>query len=783
MMSIPSAPPIQPAKKFGTFLGVYVPSVLTILGVMMYLRFGWVLGNVGLPIALLIVVAASSITFITGLSASAIATNMHVGVGGEYFMVSRSLGLELGGAIGIPLFLCRTLSLTLYAFGLAESIGFLWPAAWGAPPIQWIAGVSILLITAVAGRSAELSLKLQIPIMIAVGLSVLALVAGALAGGLGNPEYTPHYERSAPGGFWFVFAVFFPAVTGFTAGIGMSGDLKDPKRSIPKGTLLAVATGTICYLLILVLLAYTNKVTGAELAKLDPKAPPVWSKIALLGAWLIIPGMWGAILSSAFGSALGGPRVLQALASDGLMPKALARTSKTGQPTIATWATGLLALAAVALGDLNAVGRWVTIFFLTLYVTINLSAAVERLVGDPSYRPTINVPWYVSMTGSIGAVVVMFLISPLACICAVAAELLLYLYLRRRALESQWGDVRAGLWSALARFSLLQMRKLKERARNWRPQILLFAHNPAAKMGLVRMANWFNQNRGIVTVCHVVEGDVERHATEIQQRKAEMQATFEKEDVPAFSIVNVVPDFESGVMGIAQAYGFAGMQANTAMFGWADVPQGLAKQLRVMRLLSNLNLSTVLAKMISAEGPAQRRTIDVWWGGLQYNGDLMLLLAHLLNLNPGWHPARVKIRSIVSSEDEREQMRVKLTELITEVRIDAEANVLVKRDDQSFTDVMHEASHDADVTFLGLMIPGPGDELSYAERLIKLAEGFQTVIFVRNAGVFAGELLTDGVSDDDDDDDDNDDDNDHTGVPEDSTPEEAAPPKDDDVTS
>jgi amino acid transporter len=736
----------QPVKKFGTFLGVFTPSVLTILGVMMYLRFGWVVGNVGLPIALLIVVAASSITFITGLSASAIATNMRVGVGGEYFMVSRSLGLELGGAIGIPLFLCRTLSLTLYAFGLAESIGFLWPAAWGAPPIQWIAAATIVLITLVAGKSADWSLKLQIPIMIAVGLSVMALVAGVLTGGVASAEYTPHYERSAPEGFWYVFAVFFPAVTGFTAGIGMSGDLRDPKRSIPRGTLLAVAAGTVTYLLILVLLAFSAKVSGTDLANIDPKAPPIWTRIALLGAWLVFPGMWGAILSSAFGSALGGPRVLQALASDGLMPKVLSRVSSTGQPTIATWATGLLALAAVGLGDLNAVGRWVTIFFLTLYVTINLSAAVERIAGDPSYRPTIKVPWYVSMSGSVAAVVVMFLISPLACVCAVVFELLLYLYLRQHSLESQWGDVRAGLWSALARFSLVQISKLSERARNWRPQILLFAHNPARKMGLVRMANWFNQNRGVVTVCHVVEGNVERDAAVIHKRRAEIQATLDLEDVPAFSIVNVVPDFESGVMGIAQAYGFSGMKANTAMFGWSEKPEGLAKQLRVMRLLSNLNLSSVLTKMESSEGPARKRTIDVWWGGLQNNGDLMLLLAHLLNLNPEWRQARVTIRTIVSSQGERAPLEQKLSEMITDVRIDARADVLVKPDEQSFIEVMHDASRDADVAFLGLMIPGPGDELSYAKRLIELVEGFQTVVFVRNAGVFAGELLQESTA-------------------------------------
>ncbi|MFC2086512.1 Na-K-Cl cotransporter, partial [Bacteroidota bacterium] len=435
----------QPVK-FGTFLGVFTPSVLTILGVMMYLRFGWVLGNLGLPLTLLTVILASSITFITGLSASAIATNMKVGIGGEYYMISRSLGIQLGGAIGIPLFLCRTLSLTLYAFGLAESIAPFWPAEWGAAPVQLIAALIIVFTTAIAGKSADLSLKLQIPIMIAVGISVFALFSGVLTGGFHAPEMVPNYQRSAPEGFWFVFAVFFPAVTGFTAGIGMSGDLKDSKKSIPKGTILAVLTGTLVYLLILMVLSVTSKVDGDMLALIDPSAPPIWSKIALFGMVLVYPGLWGAILSSAFGSILGGPRVLQALSLDKIAPKALGRTSKSGQPTIATWITGAIALCAVALGDLNAVGRWVTIFFLTLYIVINLSAVIEKLVGDISYRPTIKVHWMISLIGSFGAGVVMFLINPLACVIAIFLELMIYLYFKRKALESSWGDVRAGLW-------------------------------------------------------------------------------------------------------------------------------------------------------------------------------------------------------------------------------------------------------------------------------------------------------------------------------------------------
>ena len=254
-------------KKFGTFLGVYAPSVLTILGLIMYLRFGWVLSNVGLAYTILIVVIASSITLITGLSASAIATNMMVGAGGEYYMVSRSLGIEMGGAIGIPLYFCRTLSVTFYCFGLAEAAIMFWPSSWGLPPddmTQWIAGGIIVLITLLSGKSAELVLKAQIPILILVVGSIIALIIGALSGPLQSPSFEANYS-TAPQGFWYVFAVFFPAVTGFTAGIGMSGDLKDPKKSIPIGTIGAVLSCLGIYILIPIILGVSGKVPAESI--------------------------------------------------------------------------------------------------------------------------------------------------------------------------------------------------------------------------------------------------------------------------------------------------------------------------------------------------------------------------------------------------------------------------------------------------------------------------------------------------------------------------------------
>jgi amino acid transporter len=731
---------VSAPQKFGTFLGVYTPSLLTILGLIMYLRFGWVVGNIGLPLTLFVVLLSSSITFITGLSASAIATNMRVGVGGEYYMISHSLGLELGGAIGIPLYLCRTLSITFYSFGLAESLLILWPASKGEPPaylVQLLAAVIIVIITALSGRSAGLVLRLQIPIMVAVGLSFVALLIGVFSGELHSPELAATY-RTAPEGFWFVFAVFFPAVTGFTAGIGMSGDLKDPKRSIPRGTLLAVASGGLVYLLIPFILSISGRISPDQLAQ---PGVGVWTSLALFGALLVYPGIWGAILSSAFGSVLGGPRVLQALGSDGLAPKFLARLSKSGQPTIATWVSGAVALAAVAIGNLNAVAQFVTILFLTLYVIINLSAAIEKLVGDPSYRPTINVPWYVSLLGSIGAILVMFLLNPLACVIAALLELLLYFYLRRKAMKKRWGDVRAGIWVSMARFALLRLRNHKIDPRNWRPHILVFTGDTRKRIGLVRMAGWFNQDRGVLTACRVILGDLKHDDPDLHRIQRDMEQDLKDNNLVAFSEVDVVRDFESGVVDIAQANGIAGLQSNTIMFGWSEKKERLVSQLRIMRAVSKMGKSSIIARLNWKHEPGQQQSIDLWWGGLQNNGDLMLLLAYLISLNPEWHGSKVVVNSIVNHETEREAMESSLSNLITEARIIARPRIIIREKDQKIHDIIHHHSATTDIVIIGLNIPAKGKEKGYANRLITLAGGLGTVIFVRNASEFSGNLI------------------------------------------
>lgn len=725
-------------KKFGTFIGVYLPSLLTILGLVMYLRFGWVVGNLGLGLTLVVVLLATSITFITGLSASAIATNMQVGAGGEYFMISRSLGLELGGAIGIPLYLSRTLSITFYSFGLAEAIAIFIPelAMSDKLLIQILAAIIVISTTLLSSRSADLVLKLQIPILIAVGLSIVALFVGISLHDFRQPDFRASY-LTAPEGFWYVFAVFFPAVTGFTAGIGMSGDLKNPQMSIPKGTMGAILTGLLLYLMIPILLSISGAMSQEDLAN---SGVETWTQIAVFGGFLIFPAIWGAILSSAIGSVLSGPRVLQALAKDGLAPKVFAQTSKTGEPVKATLVSGVIAVLAVTLGGLNTVAQFVSILFLTLYVMINLSAMVESLVGDPSYRPTIKVPWYISLAGVFGAIFVMFLISPIACFAALGLETLLYFFLRGRTLQKEWGDARAGFWFIIARYALVHHRPARNRTRNWRPTLLVFVNDVRKNLNVLRLACWFSHNTGIVTASHLVEGDLHAKGKDLPSMRNIMNRVIIKEKLTAFSEVNVVQDFVTGAIHVAQANGIAGIKSNTVVFSWPNSEERLIKILQISNNLAEANISTVLARLNWRLEPGQPKEIHLWWGGRGVNGDLTILFAHLLSLNDPWINANITVHSIVSSEKAKKGLEKHLKERLSKIRITALVKVYIKLDGESTADIIHRQSSEATVTFMG-MSPQGMDEKTYLKQMKDVSDGLNTTIFVRNGEVGVPVLL------------------------------------------
>ena len=740
--------------------------MLTILGVILYMRMGWVVGNAGIWGTVGIVLLANAITAITALSLSALATNMRVGVGGAYYIISRSLGLELGGALGIPLYLSQALSVTLYAYGLAESLKIIWPGvgdlagrlleqlftrmpgiaesalgAWmmeaaeglaaGGPPVQGVAAFIVIAVVLVAARSTVLALKMQLPIMVLIAVSILSLVIGVGWGPAQVPAVGPWTEA----GFWPVFAVFFPAVTGVLAGVGLSGDLKDPARSIPKGVLFAVLTGFIVYMAMPFIL---GRAGDAETLG----DPLLWTKVAWVGA-AVMPGLWGAILSSAIGSILGAPRTLQALAQDRLAPRWLARLDpRSGEPMVALRISGLVALGAVALGDLNVVASVVSMFFLTTYGMLNLAAALEDLVKDPSYRPQIRIPWLVSLAGAMGCFVAMFAINPLAFLVAVLIEVGIWWVLRRRSLEAAWGDLRSGLWMALVRFAMVQLRGSSRDARNWRPHILFFTADVGRNLDSVQLASAFSQDHGLVTVSTLLVGEMDRHA-EARALQDEAQASLDEARFLAFTEVVVVPELESGFMSVAQAHGIGGVDSNMVAFGWPGrEPSLIASMLARVRHLTALDKSVMWMRPAAEPGWARGEgEVLVWWAGKEQNGDMMLLLAHLLTADDDWRRARITLVSIVADADAAAERKKQVETGLEHTRIQASVEAIVKPAGQSVTDLIHERSRNCDLVFLGLPLVSAGDEAVAAERLLHLVDGLPSTVLVRSAGPFRGQLV------------------------------------------
>ena len=725
------------ARKFGAFLGVFTPTVLTILGVIMYLRLGFVVGNAGLWGALVIIAVSNVITFITALSMSTLATNMRVGVGGAYFLISRSFGLEVGGAIGIPLYLSQVLSVTLYAYGLAESLRIVLPSL----PVMPVAAVIVLGVTAIAGRSTALTLKLQLPIMVLIACSIVSLVLGVDLGSSQVPAFGP-WNDATP---MFTFAIFFPAVTGILTGLSLSGDLDDPGTAIPRGGLAAVAVGAVVYLALPFFLA-----SGASPADLR-NDPLIWTQIAAV-SWLVMPGMWGAVLSSAFGAVLSAPRTLQALATDKLAPERFGQTDEaTGEPLVGLYFSGGLALLAVLLGDLNAVANVVTMFFLTTYGALNLVACLESLIGDPSFRPRIRIAWWVSLLGFLGCFVAMFAINPLACFMAMMIEAGIFYGLSRRSLEATWGDARGGLLLTGARAALMRLRDARFDPRNWRPHILVFTTNISRSIPVIRIANDFGQHRGIVTVCHLIEGEEEalERAETIQRTDADLLEAAELWDV--FSEVNVVSNVDDGVVTVAQANGIAGLHSNTVMFGYVPGDQDnveLSRLMRLARRMEKLNRCTLIyvpgQRTKAAPEPSRkrsRRVVMVWWAGRQDNGDLMLLLAHLMTVARAWRGARIVLKSVCADDEEAMLRRKEFETMLPEIRMEVEVDIVVRADAAETVEIIRSQSQIAQFVFLGLRLPEPGDEEAYAERIAGLLEGMPDTCLVRNAGRFRGRLV------------------------------------------
>lgn len=463
--------PQKEVKKFGTMAGVFTPTFLTILGVIMYIRHPWVVGNAGIIGSLLIIVVAVAITFSTALSLSSITTNIRIGSGGAFSLISQSLGLEIGGAIGIPFFFSQAIAVAMYVFGFREGLQSLLDVS---PLILDL--FVFALVMAIAFISTSFAFKIQYIIMAVIILSIFSILGGLFVNDL-NYDFTwfGSYKGSKENGFsgssfWLVFAVFFPAVTGVMAGANMSGDLKNPRKSIPSGTISAVVITTLVYmgLVFVAALLATEKELLENYNVFIDKA---------YYAPIVLAGLLGATLSSALGSFVGAPRILLALGEKRILPKSdfLSKTNKKGEPFNAMIITAIIVLVGLSLRDLNTIAPLITMFFMITYAMVNVVALIEQSLALPSFRPTLKIPILIPLIGAFGSLTVMFIINAAVALTSLVLIVVFYFYLVRKKLVSEAGDSRSGLFTALAEWSTKKTTQLSptREVRSWRPDLLI----------------------------------------------------------------------------------------------------------------------------------------------------------------------------------------------------------------------------------------------------------------------------------------------------------------------
>lgn len=730
-------------NKFGTFGGVFTPCILTILGVIMYMRAGFVVGHGGILGTVVILLLAQSITLLTALSTSAIGTNMEVRGGGAYYLISRVLGPEYGGSIGLMLFLAQAVSVPFYILGFTEALVKNFPAM--EPYYGPIALTTAAVLFVITYIGASWAIRIQYLIMAIVFSSIFVFLGGALlrfspetfGANLLAPARGEAGMPQANYPFWGLFAIYFPAVTGIMAGINMSGDLENPARSLPRGTLYAIGVGLVIYALQIVICG--GSIPRSELIEqpyLSLKAHALWNM-----GWLVTAGMFAASLSSAIGSFMGAPRVLQAVARDGILPaKALAKgTQKGDEPrnallvaAVLTFAVIIWAINSTGGNAFNIVAKVITLFFLYTYGMLNISAFIEAASGNPSFRPKFRFfHWSTALLGALGCIAVAFVIAPVEAVVAFGILALFIHYIKKRQLEATFGDARRGYRYRHIRRELFRLQEMPESAKNWRPTCLVFSGNPETRETLVNYAVWMESGRGLVFLVQILVGTLEEYLPRRQVAIDRLQEFCKNRSITAFPVVVIDEDLESGMENVLQTTCIGPIKPNLALFGWAGVIGGNTNLPVLFHTAQALGMATCVVR------PGQRiwrqghKQIDVWWRGMK-NGGLMILLAHLLRRNWEWSRATIRLIRMVAHDAGAETSERDLEKLLHDARVDATVKVVVST--APFPEVFRRESEETDLVFLGFELPEEGQQEAWVHHYELLLEGGPDAILICSAG-------------------------------------------------
>lgn len=704
---------IDNTKKFGT-APVFFTAISTILGAIVFLRFGFAIGTLGFWGVIFIILLGHLVTIPTALAISEIATNKRVEGGGEYFIISRSFGLNIGATIGIALFMSQAISVAFYVIAFTEAFefffnfmfeefGFVLPRQ--AISLPAMLGLASLILT----KGANFGVK---TLYVVVGILLISLVLFFL-GDTSYDQNTSYSLSSAeirnPQDFFVIFAIIFPAFTGMTAGVGLSGDLREPSKSIPLGTTLATLIGMVIYFFVVYKLAKSASVERLLEEQL------IMGRIAVAGVVVVPLGLAASTISSALGSIMVAPRTLQALALDRAFPSKranrwLAKSKPAdNEPQNASIITILIALIFVAMGDVNAVASIISMFFMVTYGSLCLISFLNHFGSSPSYRPSFKSRWYISLTGFVVSVWVMFKISTPYALMAFALITVIYIYIdhyhkNRKGLAGIFTNSLFQLNRNLQ--VLLQRKSGKKHHKEWRPSAICISKDSFKRDKAFHLLNWISYKYGFGTYLHRIVGYYSKATVELaEQEMAKTLKQFSTTENHVYIDTLISPSYTSAVAQAIQIPGIAGMENNMVIFEYdKEKPDNLDDIVDNFSLVNSGNFDICILGS-SNKNIQFKHGIHVWINSTDTeNASLMILLSFIILNHPDWKKAHIQIFDICPP-GEVEKTRKEMDELLKSGRLPITSKnikIIVQEQDVSTKSLVNKHSEDAGLTMIGI---------------------------------------------------------------------------------
>ncbi|WP_430813338.1 amino acid permease [Carboxylicivirga sp. RSCT41] len=699
-------------KSFGT-APVLFTAISTILGAILFLRFGMAVGNLGFYGALGIIVLGHMITIPTALAISEIATNTRVEGGGEYFIISRSFGLNIGATIGIALYFSQAISVAFYIIAFTEAFQPLFAMALNAfnidLPKQVVSIPALLALSyIVLQKGSDMGIKTLYTVVVILFISITLFFIGQTDySEAGN--YQANFIFNNKNQFFIWFAICFPAFTGMTAGVGLSGDLKNPKKSIPRGTMWGTIIGMIIYAGIIY--KFSVSLTPEEMTE----SQLAMANVAVLGAIVIPLGLGASTISSAIGSVLVAPRTLQALAIDRSFPGRRINLwlskekGKNNEPFNATLITIGIALVFVLMGEVDFVAQIISMFFMITYGSLCLISFLNHFGASPSYRPQFKSHWAISLMGFLLSVWVMFKIDALYTILAYTLITLLYLYLNY--IHKERGGLQKIFLGALFQLSRrIQLYMQKNRSRHpdeteWRPSAICISANSFSHSKVFDLMKWISYKHGFGTYFHFLKGYYSS-ATTMEAKQIVDQLISEHHDEESSLYVDcmISPSYTTAIAQAIQSPSISGMENNMVIFEYRR-----SETEAINSILDNISLTRAGNYDVCVFSDASRNTnfkngIHIWIRPIDIlNANLMILLGFIILSHPDWRKGYVKIFSICEP-DEIALTRKQLSELVQSGRLPITlSNIeIIARDDQTANQkLINERSSNAGLTIIG----------------------------------------------------------------------------------